>query len=81
MKRGPLVSAPFARLIGPIGPTGATPSNCRDVLLGCWYRPGLERGSGHLGESRGYGNNPADRDNRQPSPKDPRWGPWMQFTD
>ncbi len=25
----------------------------------------------HLGESRGYGNNPEDRDNRQPSPTGP----------
>ena len=25
----------------------------------------------HPGESRGYGNNPGDRDNRQPSPNGP----------
>ena len=34
----------------------------------------------HPGESRGYGNNPADRDNRQPSPTGSNCL-WMQFTD
>jgi hypothetical protein len=36
----------------------------------------------HHGESRGYGNNPLNRDNGQPSPKGATPGLlWMQFTD
>ena len=46
----------------------ATPSNCREVLSGQWYRCLPETASQHRGESRGYGNNPLNRDDRQPSP-------------
>ena len=44
-------------------------SNCRDVLISCWYRQLWETTARHLRETWGYGNNPTDRDNRQPSPK------------
>ena len=58
---------------------GATPSNCRNVLLGQWYRLAPERAPRHRRETCGHGNNPLDRDNRQPSPK--VFGLWVQFTD
>ncbi len=49
--------------------TEATLSNCGNVLLNNWYRPGVERSAQwHHRETYGYGKNPIGRDNPQPSP-------------
>ena len=61
----------------------ATPSNCGKLLLCHWYRSGIERSAQqHLGETQGYGKNPMNRDNPQPSSKDDASAHlWMQFRD
>ena len=48
----------------------ATPSNCSDILLRHWYRLSVETLARHPRETWGHGDNPVNRDNEQPSPKD-----------
>jgi hypothetical protein len=69
-------------LWSPNGHKEATPSNCGKLLLGIWYRPGIERSAQwHFGETQRYGKNPGDRDNPQPSPTSGDTHSWMQFRD
>ena len=61
----------------------ATPSNCGKLLIGIWYRSGIERSAQqHFGETQRYGKNSDDRDNPQPSPTNGViTHSWMQFRD
>ena len=70
---------------GPVKSSGLVTRKVRDTIklperLGTplvpprWGNPAW-----HRGESRGYGNNPMARDNRQPSPTD--LDLWVQFRD